>query len=55
MFREKGVQVLFDQTYALWIEPEIARRKQSSLLPEGFKIRQCLIKLPKGAPPIIEL
>jgi hypothetical protein len=51
---EKGVQALFDQTYALWIKPEISRRKQASLLPEGFKIRQCLIKLPKGEPHIVE-
>jgi len=45
---------IFNQAYALWIEPEISRRKQDSSLPEGFKIRQCLIKLPKGEQPIVE-
>jgi len=54
MLSEKGVQALFGQTYALWIKPEISHRKQASLLPENFKIRQCLIKLPKKEPPIVE-
>jgi hypothetical protein len=54
MLSEEGTQNLFNQVNKLWIDPEILRRKQANSLPEGFKIRQCLIKLPKDQPPIIE-
>jgi len=40
----------------LYIEPEIARRKQAFMLPENFKISRCLIKFQKeqGLNPIVE-
>jgi hypothetical protein len=51
---EKGAQNLFKQINSMWIEPEVLRRKEAKTLPENFKLWQCLIKLPKSQPPIIE-
>lgn len=51
---EKAGQNLFNQVMKLWIEPEISKRKQKSILPEGFKIYRCLIRLPQDRDPIVE-
>ena len=50
------MQTTFDHARELWIEPEILRRRQASLLPDNFKIARCLIKFPKeqGHQPIVE-
>jgi hypothetical protein len=44
----------FNQVMKLWIEPEISKRKQQTILPEGFKICRCLIRLPQDRDPIVE-
>jgi hypothetical protein len=54
MLDQQGRQNLFNHTHSLWIEPELARRRDAGKLPEDFKIRQCLIKLPRGGTPIVE-
>ena len=54
MLSEKGAQNLLNQINTIWIEPEVLRRKEAKTLPENFKLWRCLIKLPKGQPPIIE-
>lgn len=37
---------------SMWL-PEVERRRAAGSLPDGFVIRQCLVKLPQGAPPIV--
>jgi hypothetical protein len=47
-------QEILKQALALWIGPELKRRKQLGVLPSGFKLSNCLIRLPQDQPPIIE-
>jgi len=52
---EQETQVTFSQQIAdIWINPELERRKRENILPDNFKLLQCLIRLPKGTAPIIE-
>ena len=46
--------VLFDHAHREWVVPEIARRQTDNLLPEGFTIYSCLIRLPPIGSPIVE-
>jgi hypothetical protein len=54
MLDDTGKQNLFDQINRIWVEPELARRKDSGSIADDFKIRACLVRLPQGAPPIVE-
>src|SRR5688572_25887605 len=45
---------ILNTAHERWIEPEIQRRRDTGALPEDFRIRQCLIRLPVGAPPVVE-
>ncbi len=54
MLDEEGARNLFRQVHSLWIQPEIEGRRAAKKLPEGFRIRQCLIRLPLASPPIVE-
>ncbi len=54
MLDEEGARNLFKQVDSLWIQPEIEGRRAAKRLPENFRIRQCLIRLPLHSPPIVE-
>jgi len=54
MLNKNGIQNLFDQIYKIWIEPEINKLKENQKLENNFKLRHCLIKLPRGKSPILE-
>lgn len=54
MLDETGLQNLFDSVHRLWVEPELTRRREAGSLPEDFKIRRCLVRLPKDHGPIVE-
>jgi hypothetical protein len=54
MLNEQGKQNAMKQIHDMWIAPEVERRRAAGLLPDDFKIRTCLIKLPHDKPPIIE-
>jgi len=54
MLDEAGVQTLFREIHELWVEPELMKRRAVKTLTREFRIRQCLIKLPPHAPPIVE-
>jgi hypothetical protein len=49
-----GLQNLFDSVHRLWVEPELDRRREAGTLPDDFKIRRCLVRLPKDHGPIVE-
>lgn len=53
-FNKEASNNIFNQAHELWIAPEIQRRKTENRLPGDFKILQCLIKLPKNQPAIVE-
>src|SRR5436305_9054968 len=44
---------LFQEIDATWVRPEIERRRTAGDLSEDFKVRQCLIRLPRNCPPIV--
>ncbi len=54
MLDERGRQNFFRHMHELYIQPEIDRRKAEGNLPDGFQIYDCLIRLPKGQPKIVE-
>ncbi len=54
MLGEEGARNLFSQIMKLWVEPELAQRRETGGLPEGFRISRCLIRLPKDRSPIVE-
>lgn len=54
MLDDQGVQTFWHQMETLWIAPELERRSLEERLPNDFKIRRCLIKLPPGLAPIVE-
>jgi hypothetical protein len=49
---EQGARRLLDQTLEFWIRPEVERRSQAKLLPNGFQLLagQVLFDLDAGAP-----
>lgn len=49
-----AVQNFFQEIDRLWIQPELKRRKSEGTLANDFRIRECLIRLPEGRPPIVE-
>jgi hypothetical protein len=53
MFDRESAQNFARQTHELWIEPEIAKRREAGVLPDNFTIQRCLIKVPKGKAPIV--
>jgi len=54
MLDDLGQQNFAHNIDSLFIQPEIDRRQRAGMLPDRFRIRQCLIRLPKGRPPIVE-
>lgn len=54
MLDQAGAQNFFSHLHELWIQPEIDRRKTEDRFPDGFQIRECLIRLPKDGSPIVE-
>lgn len=53
MLDEQGMQTFFNDVHRLWVEPELERRREEGLIEDAFRIRQCLILLPKSQPPIV--
>lgn len=47
-------QVFFDNWHNQWIRPEIDKRFDSTGVPDNFKIRECLVMLPRGQSPIVQ-
>lgn len=45
--------MIFNQVTNLYVLPEIKRRSDEGNLPDDFKVRQCLIKLPRNREPIV--
>lgn len=39
---------IWQEIHHTWVEPELEKRRASGNLPDDFKIRECLITLPKG-------
>jgi hypothetical protein len=54
MLSPEGAKNFFNQIMQLWVNPEVARRKQEGTLPDGFLINKCLITFPKGKPPMVK-
>lgn len=52
---EEQKKVFFQNWHNQWIQPELDRRFSKTELPTDFKIRQCLVKLPKNQKPIVEI
>src|SRR5690348_15520699 len=45
---------LWDQIQTNWVIPEIEHRRREGRLPDEFRIRRCLIKMPVSQPPVVE-
>ena len=50
---KEGTTIIFNQIHKQWIEPEIAKRLETGMLPDDFKIVECLVKLPKDRLPVV--
>lgn len=46
--------VFFQDWHGQWVQPELNRRFGEAGTPSDFKIRQCLIRLPKAGAAIVE-
>jgi len=51
---KEELHLFFQNWHNQWIEPELKRRFGAAGIPSDFKIRQCLIKLPKDSKAIVE-
>jgi hypothetical protein len=54
MFEAEVAQTVFQNIDRDFIQPEISRRKTEGEFPQDFKIWECLIRLPKDRPSIVE-
>jgi hypothetical protein len=54
MLDEQGSQNFAQQMHEFWIQPELDRRFGETGIPANFQIRQCLVKLPKKQPPVVQ-
>lgn len=54
MLDEIGMQNFARNIHEQFIQPEIERRREVGALSEDFRIRECLIRLPKGQAPIVD-
>lgn len=53
MLDEEGKKTFFQQIHSLWIKPELDKRFPNGI-PNGFQIREALIKLPHIGLPVVE-
>ena len=54
MLNEEASQNFLNEVFRLWIDPEIDRRYGDTGVPEGFVVREALVKMPKGQPSQVE-
>lgn len=54
MLDEQASQNFLNEVFRLWIDPEIDRRFGDTGVPEGFVLREALIKMPKDQPPLVQ-
>jgi hypothetical protein len=54
MLDDIGKQNFARNLHEQFIQPEIERRQEAGTFPDEFKIRECLIRLPKDGRPLVE-
>jgi len=54
MLNQEAASRSFTDVHKVWVAPEWQRRVDRGELPEGYRIRRCLILLPRGRDPIVK-